>query len=108
VASCEFRMRLKTFALGCSWDFGHVANDAWLRVFGFKCSLAFWLSTIGLGPKTNLEPKTIDLGHKTINLGPKTIGLRPKTFVLRVGKISLGPMTIGLRPKTSVLGPGTI
>ncbi len=83
------------------WHFGPVANDAWLRVFGFVCSLAFWLDKIGLGPKTNLEPKTIDLGHKTINLGPMTIGLRPKTFVLKVG-------TIGLGPKTSVLGPRTI
>jgi len=77
----------KIFGLGCSWDFGPLANDAWFRVFGLGCSLAFWLSTIGLGPKTNLKPKTIDLGHKTINLGPKTIGLRPKTFVLRVETI---------------------
>jgi len=56
-------------------------------MLGLGCSLAFWLGTIGLGPKTDLEPKTIDLGHKTINVGPKT-------FVLRVGTIGLGPRTI--------------
>jgi len=65
-----------------------------LTMLGLGCSSAFWLGTIGLGPKINLEPKTIDLGHKTINLGPKIICLRPKTFVLRVGTIGLGPRTI--------------
>jgi len=91
----------KTFGLGCSWDFGSLAYDAWLRVFGLRCSSAFWLKTIGLGPKTDLEPKTINLGHKTISLGPKTIGLRART-------IGLGPRTVGLGPKTSVLRPRTI
>ncbi len=65
-----------------------------LTMLGLGCSLAFWLGTIGLGPKTDLEPKAIDLSHKTINLGLKIIGLRPKTFVLRVGTIGLEPRTI--------------
>ncbi len=76
----------KTFGLRCSWDFGVLAYNAWFRVFGLGCSLAFLLKTIGLRPKTDLEPKTI--------------GLRPKTFVLSVGTIGLGPMKIGLRPRT--------
>ncbi len=73
----------KTFGFRCSWDFGPLAYDAWLKVFG-------------LGPKTDLEPKTIGLSPSTnlkpmtIGLGLETIGLRPKTFVLRAGIIGLG------------------
>jgi hypothetical protein len=55
-----------------------------LTMLGLGCLSAFLLRTIGLGPKTDLEPKTIDLGHKTISL-------RLKTYVLRVGTIGLGP-----------------
>ncbi len=71
----------KIFYLGCSWDFGLLAHDVWLKVFGLRCSLAFWL---------------------------RTIGLRPKTFVLRVGTIGLGPKMVDLGPRTIALGPKTI
>jgi hypothetical protein len=61
--------------------------------------LAFWLRTIGLGPKIDLEPKTIGLKLKTFVLKAGTIGLRPKTFVLKAGIIGLGPKIVGLGPK---------
>ncbi len=57
-----------------------------------------WLRTIGLWPKTNLEPKTIVL-RLNIDFEPKTIVLEPKTIGLGHKTISLGPRTIALGPR---------